>query len=487
MKFGARLTEVSVPRWSVHNVDYDSLKHQIKAHTTKDQAVSAAITIPGHQDRALQRFEGDFYNELYTQHNRIYLFVTSKADEISRRLRHISGLVHRLMVKCADARGLSHEGRQRRFAKYQVQTEECGRDIASLVRFVDAQVTGFRKILKKYKKWTSSAALSYRFKNDILDSPKSLSRYDFTPLQLQYRELCTTLEAAPHSDDSTTAPDTPTSPDADHTDEGPRTPPRHWSRRGSKNAAAIPPVTYWNEYEHGSEAGDDEDGAYVIYIEPDHGPDFPGVAYVKSMLGAPVDQMRSWLNAPSLKDAPSTPPTIIGSPSETHSLIGRNRSQASSMNYFTMGRREQSTDYEAQTEDEFLSSDDSELQRHEHSLPFVSTQTSSADVDTKPRLYQDIVLTRSIVLAFIASFMLLGVSGLLVATGRRRLRLEVDMGAAAGSVASLLCACTALGTMLYRQYPHGYIYSLAVWVTFIAACTLNGAVLLMVVSNSGVL
>ena len=85
MKYGEHFEEESVPSWSLHNIDYNSLKHQIKAHTTKDQAT--AIAIPGQQDHALKKFEDAFYIELCNQHNRVGLFVTSKADEISRRLR----------------------------------------------------------------------------------------------------------------------------------------------------------------------------------------------------------------------------------------------------------------------------------------------------------------------------------------------------------------------------------------------------------------
>jgi hypothetical protein len=69
----------------VDNIDYNSLKHHIKVHTTKDQAT--AITIPGHQDAALRNFEDGLYEELCRQHDRVDLFVSSKADEIARRLR----------------------------------------------------------------------------------------------------------------------------------------------------------------------------------------------------------------------------------------------------------------------------------------------------------------------------------------------------------------------------------------------------------------
>lgn len=70
------------------NIDYNSLKHHIKAHTTKDQAT--AIAIPGRPDTALAKFEDDLYSELCRQHSRVDLFVTSKADEIARRLRMCS-------------------------------------------------------------------------------------------------------------------------------------------------------------------------------------------------------------------------------------------------------------------------------------------------------------------------------------------------------------------------------------------------------------
>ncbi len=58
--------------------------------------------------------------------------------------------MHQLLLKCAGARGLSTK-RQRRFVKYHAQIEGCGQDVKALGRFVDAQVTAFRKILKKYK------------------------------------------------------------------------------------------------------------------------------------------------------------------------------------------------------------------------------------------------------------------------------------------------------------------------------------------------
>ncbi|KAI1737009.1 hypothetical protein F4680DRAFT_429929 [Xylaria scruposa] len=520
MKFGERLEEASVPGWSLHNVDYNSLKHQIKAHTSRDQA-TAAMTIPGQQDHALRRFEDAFYLELCSQHNRVGLFVISKADEISRRLRHLSGLAHQLMLKCADTRGLSTR-RQRRFAKYQTQIEECGRDIQALGRFVDAQVTAFRKILKKYKhcivclayatdvcigfqcpsitslmqataqcrswltcgtrlqKWTGSTTLGSRFKDNVLGNPKSFTHYNFAPLRLQYRELRTDLDAASPLDGNLAELRPP--PPTESRDPACRKA-RRDSRRSSYSIPATtpapPPTTYWNEYDHGSEAGDQEDDAYVIYIDPNADDEFPGLAYVKNMLGGKVDQVRHWLQSQKSRNAAATSASV-SSPSETQSLL----TSGASTDYFTIAGRRPPT-----SEDGYRSSSDEGGPHQAQTLGFAHTysysSTSSAIADPKMSgSYEDRVLTRGVVLAFVAAFVLLGVSGLLVATGRRHLRLEVDAGATLGSVVSLSCACMGLGAMLYRQYPAGYLYCLAVWAAFVTVCALNGILLVLVASNS---
>jgi hypothetical protein len=48
--------------------------------------------------------------------------------------------------------------RQRRFAKYEREALRCGEEINALSRFTSAQVTAFRKIIKKYKVGTCNSA-----------------------------------------------------------------------------------------------------------------------------------------------------------------------------------------------------------------------------------------------------------------------------------------------------------------------------------------
>ncbi|KAF7549945.1 hypothetical protein G7046_g8173 [Stylonectria norvegica] len=155
MKYGQQLERESVPEWSLHNLDYNALKHEIKIHTTRDQAT--AMAIPGHQDTALSRFEDELYQELCRQHDRLHLFVSSKADEISRRLDYLAKSIRRWLTKSHEPSNPDTSLKyQRRFAKYERELLRCGGDIQALSRFANAQVIAFRKIVKKYKVCSTS-------------------------------------------------------------------------------------------------------------------------------------------------------------------------------------------------------------------------------------------------------------------------------------------------------------------------------------------
>lgn len=82
------------------NIDYNELKHLIREHTTKSQAT--AISIPGQPDQALKRFESFFCDQLRDQHERVDLFVKSKADEFRRRLLDYEKKVNKLIGNGED-------------------------------------------------------------------------------------------------------------------------------------------------------------------------------------------------------------------------------------------------------------------------------------------------------------------------------------------------------------------------------------------------
>jgi hypothetical protein len=94
------------------------------------------------------------------------------------------------------------------------------------------------------------------------------------------------------------------------------------------------------------------------------------------------------------------------------------------------------------------------------------------------------LLVRGTVASFVAATVLFLIASLLVATGKQKLRVEVDAGAIIGVVSSLFFATLGLGTMIYSSGGLGWMYKSCVSVMFIAMCLLNGILLVMVVGNS---
>ncbi|KAJ6436548.1 hypothetical protein O9K51_10914 [Purpureocillium lavendulum] len=395
MKYGQQLEQESVPEWSLHNLDYNSLKHEIKVHTTRDQA--SAMAIPGHQDTSLRKFEDGLFDELCNQHDRVDLFVTSKADEISRRLEHLNTSIQRCIAKHSTGQDQSFSlKRQRRFAKYERELMRCGDDIQALSRFANAQIVAFRKILKKYRKWTGSTTLTSRFNDIVLGNSKSFTRRDFSALQTRYDALLSELRsAAPVLSD----PGSPSS------DEQPLPePPSPGTARVSFDpfppTQMGPQVKYWNEYDDGSDAGGPEDD-YAIYINPSEDTSFPGMAYVQAIVSMPSVKAKQWFR-----------PRHRG---EWRPLLSSaNTSQSYS-----------STAVDSE-EEGYASSDGLPYQGYmtHYALPSVSEQRAMR--------YRERALLWGTVGSFIASFVLLGIAGILTSTGKRKLRVEVDAGVTVG-------------------------------------------------------
>ena len=70
-----------------------------------------------------------------------------------------------------------------------------GEDIQALSRFVGVQRLAFQKLLKKYKKWSSSSDLGYRFQKEVLDRPMSFTKKDFGSLLTQWAEILAAVRA----------------------------------------------------------------------------------------------------------------------------------------------------------------------------------------------------------------------------------------------------------------------------------------------------
>lgn len=178
------------------NVDYNDLKSLIRRRTTRGQG--EALTIPGHANeaKALQAFEDEFLSQLINQHQRVDLFVQSKAGEINRRLAHLNKQVGRLHRRYAlHPTGRISVKRLERYSKAEEVAEQAGEEIRSLARFVGAQRVAFIKLLKKYSKWTSSSRLDQRFRKEVLERPTAFSKKDFGPLLTQYEHALAAIRA----------------------------------------------------------------------------------------------------------------------------------------------------------------------------------------------------------------------------------------------------------------------------------------------------
>ncbi|KAH7149527.1 SPX domain-containing protein [Dactylonectria estremocensis] len=466
MKFGEQLERESVPEWSLHNLDYNSLKHEIKVHTTRHQGV--AMTIPGHQDEALTRFEDGLYMELGHQHDRLHLFVSSKADEISRRLEHLAKSIYRWIRKPQEDMMAEDAIKfQRRFAKYERELVRCGGDIQALSRFTNAQVVAFRKILKKYKKWTGSTTLTARFNDNILSDPKSFTRRDFSHLQERYDEITDTLRV------STPILSEPSSPESvpqtfRTSSHSCSSPPDHNPRSACRPQPfpqpqfdVLPPpkipssqVKYWNEYDDGSECGADDE--YAIYINPEESMAFPGLDYLQGIFKIPLDKARGWFK--------------LDYPAEEEPLLAANHSprEYSATNLIN----------DSDEEGGYASSDGFPAAGYatHYALPSLSQQAAAR--------YRESAFFWGTVGCFFASFTLLAIAGTLISTGKHKLRAEVDAGVTVGVVTSLFSACSALGMTMYRRDPLPLTYQLVVWGSFTASCLLNGMLLILVVGNA---
>jgi len=456
MKYGQCFQEQSLPKWAPYNVDYNDLKNLIKVHTTKNQ--SSAIAIPGQTNTALSGFEELFYNELFNQHDRVDLFVKDKAGEIDRRLRTLpvrklsmhtntfSGYLQKNVLKLLAQLPYSNgkpmtQKKQERFQKYDTQIERCGIDIRHLQRFVDAQRVAFYKILKKYKKWTGSQSLSDRFNQQVLGSPKSFTRRDFKPLLSQYRSLISDLR------ENTPEISLPPTPER--------------SRRSSAQTSVQPArQSYWNEYDNGSEAGDEP---YTIYLDPNVESTFPGakiVTRIISSVGIPIVKVKAWLGPQSV---PEEQRSLLAGGSGVSSPLANGYITATSESDFEEAGYASSSDIPGYT-------------NHYATFPSVHDQRFAR--------YRESLLFRGMIAAFAAALVLLLIADILVTTGRHRLRVEVDAGAITGVVSSLGFATVGFGMLLVRVTRVGWLQRISVFLTFVMICVLNVILLALIVANS---
>lgn len=194
MKFGENLYYRSVPQWAPYNVEYNELKELIKLRTTRGLAQPVVIPGQGNPEDAWQALEDELFPILCQQYDRVNLFVRSKYGEIDRRLISLQRQIGNTKPSQAEA----EEGRPieqtRKYQRLLDNADAIGSDIQALSQFAGAQRLAFKKILKKYAKWTGSHGLRMRMENEVLGKPTNLLNLNFAPPLERLEDISEALE-----------------------------------------------------------------------------------------------------------------------------------------------------------------------------------------------------------------------------------------------------------------------------------------------------
>ena len=168
MKFGETLYQRSVPKWAAYNVKYNELKHLIKQRTSAGAALP--ISIPSASTSRWHDLDTELYPIIKREYDHVSLFLRSKQGEIERRLVYLEKQVNAATRAVANADIDKPAPQARKFQRLVKDAEAIGDEIECLSRFTAVQKAAFRKILKKYRKWTGSSELQARLENEVFSS-----------------------------------------------------------------------------------------------------------------------------------------------------------------------------------------------------------------------------------------------------------------------------------------------------------------------------
>ncbi len=264
---------------------------------------------------------------------------------------------------------------------------------------------------------------------------------DFEPLQTQYNNLITFVRE--HSPDFSEA-STPTT-----RSRGSRT----MSRSPSRTRNFVPRKSelqqhrtgYWNEYDHPSDEESNED-RYVVYVNPDNesASSWPGQDVISHAVDwvkrNPYGSIRKLIN-PNYE-----PPARKASTSEAVRqplLFDSQTTLASTRLRFRRGSSPETQDGGEEDPDVPDPTDDlfpAGYLTHYATFPSVEDQRQYHHQQARFDSHRDLLLAHASLGCFFAAFILLFVSGLLLVTGRHKLRREVDAGVLTGGIGAMVFA-----------------------------------------------
>ncbi|KIW13404.1 hypothetical protein PV08_08592 [Exophiala spinifera] len=194
MKFGDTLYQRSVPKWTAYNVKYNELKHLIKIRTSAGVVVPVGIPVQGKSK--WEELENELYTLIEGEYNNVTLFLRSKQGEIERRLAYVEKQI-KLAQRAVEDNALHKSIIQaRKYRQLIKDVDGIGDEVQNLSRFAAVQKTAFRKILKKYRKWTGSTALQTRLDVEVFSSKKLQTDFSDYLQELSEQKAILTEELA---------------------------------------------------------------------------------------------------------------------------------------------------------------------------------------------------------------------------------------------------------------------------------------------------
>lgn len=172
------------------------MKQLIKERTSNTQ--TNPVTIPGQRpsNDAWTQLESELFPILWQQHERVSLFIKSKHGEIGRRLDQIERQLRQLDRRAPSQIYNTQPIQQtRKYARLVQDVDAVSEDIQSLSQFANTQRLAFKKILKKYRKWTGSGQLELRLNKEILNQRSSFLSPDLNPFLERLSFVTSTLSA----------------------------------------------------------------------------------------------------------------------------------------------------------------------------------------------------------------------------------------------------------------------------------------------------
>lgn len=192
MKYGVQLPSRSVPEWRAHNILYNDIRDTIIQETS-----GKCITADGYNT---------IFSMLNDEYQNVNLFVKSKLGEIEQRLRTCQRLVASISsldagsrLKLEDSHNNAEVARDTNVYQLQCEVAKVSRDVQHLSRFAGAQFTGFRKLIKKFRKLAPKEGPQLNEFERLLTGSESFASIDFTTIFLELSLLYDMLRSGKYT------------------------------------------------------------------------------------------------------------------------------------------------------------------------------------------------------------------------------------------------------------------------------------------------